>query len=93
LSWTEDDFADLETRMRRIAISLAALVACSAFFTAAAADPITLKFSQFLGPTSFFQADVVEPWAKEFEAKTNGQVKVEIFDGTSPLGKQSRRAM
>jgi TRAP-type C4-dicarboxylate transport system substrate-binding protein len=51
------------------------------------AEPITLKFSQFLGPTSFFQVDVVEPWAKELEQKTNGQVKVEIIDGTLPLGK------
>src|SRR5262249_28452498 len=58
----------------------------------AMADPITLKFSQFLGPTSFFQVDVVEPWAKELEAKTNGQVKVEIIDGTMPLGKVTEQA-
>jgi TRAP-type C4-dicarboxylate transport system substrate-binding protein len=56
------------------------------------ADPITLKFSHFLGPTSFFQVDVVEPWAKELEAKTNGQVKVETFDGTSPVGKVTEQA-
>jgi TRAP-type C4-dicarboxylate transport system substrate-binding protein len=60
--------------------------------TTAAADPITLKFSHFLGPTSFFQADVVEPWAKELEAKTNGQVKVEIFNAASPLGKPTEQA-
>jgi TRAP-type C4-dicarboxylate transport system substrate-binding protein len=58
----------------------------------AAADPVTLKFSHFLGPTSFFQVDVVEPWAKELEARTNGQVKVEIFDGTAPLGKVTEQA-
>src|SRR5262249_18469911 len=58
----------------------------------AAADPITLKFSHFLGPTSFFQTDVVEPWAKELEAKTNGQVKVEIFNAASPLGKPTEQA-
>src|SRR6516165_8307123 len=56
------------------------------------ADPITLKFSQFLGPNSFFQLDVVEPWAKELEARANGQVKVEIHDGTSPLGKVTEQA-
>ena len=56
------------------------------------AQPITLKFSHFLGPTSFFQLDVVEPWAKELEAKTNGKVKVEIHDGTSPLGKVTEQA-
>ena len=58
----------------------------------AAAEPITLKFSQFLGPNSFFQLDVVEPWAKELEARANGQVKVEIHDGTSPLGKVTEQA-
>ncbi len=58
----------------------------------ASAQPITLKFSHFLGPTSFFQVDVAEPWAKELEAKTNGKVKVEIFDGTSPVGKVGDQA-
>jgi TRAP-type C4-dicarboxylate transport system substrate-binding protein len=58
----------------------------------AAAEPITLTFSHFLGPKSFFQVDVVEPWAKELAAKTNGQVKVEIHDGTSPLGKVTEQA-
>src|SRR5438132_925216 len=68
-------------------VLLAILFALLSGVAPSIADPITLKFSQFLGPTSFFQADVVEPWAKELEQKTNGQVKVEIFDGTSPLGK------
>jgi TRAP-type C4-dicarboxylate transport system substrate-binding protein len=60
--------------------------------TDADTQPITLKFSHFLGPTSFFQLDVVEPWAKELEAKTNGRVKVKIQDGTSPLGKVTEQA-
>jgi TRAP-type C4-dicarboxylate transport system substrate-binding protein len=59
---------------------------------AAVADPITLKFSHFLGPTSYFQVDVVEPWAKELEAKTNGQVRIEIFNASSPLGKPTEQA-
>ena len=56
------------------------------------ADPIVIKFSHFLRPTSFFQTDVVEPWAKELEAKTNGQVKVEILSASSPLGKPTEQA-
>ena len=64
-----------------------ALLAATAFGASnAPAQEITLKFSHFLGPKSFFQLDVVEPWAKELEAKTNGKVKVETFDGTSPVG-------
>ena len=58
----------------------------------AVADPITLKFSHFLGPTSYFQVDVVEPWARELEAKTGGRVKVEIFNAASPLGKPTEQA-
>jgi TRAP-type C4-dicarboxylate transport system substrate-binding protein len=56
------------------------------------ADPVTLKFSHFLAPTSYFQTDVVEPWAKELEAKTNGRVKVEIFNASSPFGKPTEQA-
>jgi TRAP-type C4-dicarboxylate transport system substrate-binding protein len=58
----------------------------------AVADPLTLKFSHFLAPTSYFQTDVVEPWAKALEAKTNGRVKVEIFNASSPLGKPTEQA-
>jgi TRAP-type C4-dicarboxylate transport system substrate-binding protein len=53
---------------------------------------VTLKFSHFLGPTSYFQVDVVEPWAKQLAAKTNGQVTVEIFNASSPLGKPTEQA-
>ena len=48
--------------------------------------PITLKLSQFLGPTSFFAKDFAEPWAHELEARTNGRVHVELYDGSTPLG-------
>jgi TRAP-type C4-dicarboxylate transport system substrate-binding protein len=77
--------------LRRSAITLALLLA-AAFANGASAQPVTLKFSHFLGPRSFFQLDVVEPWAKELEAKTNGAVKVEIFDGTSPVGGVTEQA-
>jgi TRAP-type C4-dicarboxylate transport system substrate-binding protein len=69
------------------AVMLAALISRNAV-----ADPVTLKFSHFLGPQSFFQLDVVEPWAKELEVQTNGAVKIEIHDGTSPLGKVTEQA-
>jgi len=67
----------------RSAYTLALLAYCA---SGASAQEVTLKFSHFLGPKSFFQVDVVEPWAKELEAKTGGKVKVETFDGTSPVG-------
>jgi TRAP-type C4-dicarboxylate transport system substrate-binding protein len=58
----------------------------------AAADPVTLRFSHFLGPSSFFQVDVVEPWARELEARTDGKVKVDIFNAASPLGQPTEQA-
>jgi TRAP-type C4-dicarboxylate transport system substrate-binding protein len=59
---------------------------------AAGAEPITLKFSHFLGPKSFFQVDLVEPWVRELESKTNGRVKVQIFNADSPFGKPTEQA-
>lgn len=40
----------------------------------AAADQVVLKLSHFLGPDSFFQRDFAEPWAKELETLSGGQV-------------------
>jgi len=59
---------------------------------AAHAQPLTLKFSHFLGPSSFFQADVAEPFAKELEARAGGKVRVEIFNAGSPFGKPTEQA-
>ena len=56
------------------------------------AQPIVLKLSQFLRPNSFFAVDFAEPWARELEAETGGQVKVELFDGTSPYGRVTAQA-
>ncbi len=56
------------------------------------AQEITLSFSHFLGPKSFFQVDVAEPFAAELAAKTNGKVKVQIFNGADPQGKVTEQA-
>ena len=56
------------------------------------AQDVTLTFSHFLGPKSFFQVDVAEPFAKELEARTNGRVKVQIFNGADPQGKVTEQA-
>ena len=56
------------------------------------AQDVTLTFSHFLGPKSFFQLDVAEPFAQELEAKTGGRVKVRIFNGGDPQGKVTEQA-
>ena len=76
----------------RFVVSFLMGIATMAFSAGAAGQEITLKFSHFLGPASFFQVDLVEPWAKELAAKTNGRVKVEIHNGSSPLGKVTEQA-
>src|SRR5271165_6495655 len=58
-------------------------LALLAIAPAVAQEPIMLKLSHFLGPTSFFELDFAQPWARELEARTNGAVKVEIFDAGS----------
>jgi TRAP-type C4-dicarboxylate transport system substrate-binding protein len=71
---------------------LAVLIAGCALSFGAAAQSVTLKFSHFLGPQSFFQRDVAEPWAKRLEQKTAGKVKVEVFHGASPYGDVRKQA-
>jgi len=58
----------------------------------AQAQPVELKFSHFLGPASFFQQDVAEPFARELEAKSGGRAKVELYNASSPLGKPTEQA-
>jgi TRAP-type C4-dicarboxylate transport system substrate-binding protein len=70
--------------MLRRSVCVLALLALAA--SHASAQEVTLRFSHFLGPKSFFQVDVVEPWARALEQKTGGKVKVETIDGTAPLG-------
>jgi TRAP-type C4-dicarboxylate transport system substrate-binding protein len=74
--------------MHRLLIGVSLLMLAATAY----AQPATLKFSHFLGPTSFFQQDVAEPFARELEAKSGGRAKVEIFNAASPLGKPTEQA-
>ncbi len=71
---------------------LLTVVAMALLAGPAAAQPITLRFSQFLGPAGFFQVDLVTPWARELEARTGGRVAVEILDCGTPQGKVTEQA-
>jgi TRAP-type C4-dicarboxylate transport system substrate-binding protein len=51
-----------------------------------------LKLSHFLGPTSFFETDFAQPWASELEARTNGAVRVQIVNASSPFGEVTKQA-
>src|SRR5260221_7166282 len=70
--------------MPRSPSAVVLFIASIAVSLGAAAQGVTLKFSHFLGPQSFFQRDVAEPWAKRLQDKTGGTAHVEVFDATSP---------
>lgn len=74
----------------RLFLALTLLVSLS--IDPARTQEITLTFSHFLGPKSFFQVDVAEPFAAELAVKTNGKVKVQIFSGADPQGKVTEQA-
>jgi hypothetical protein len=56
---------------QRLAISawLVCATTLAAIVPADAQQPIILKLSHFLGPTSFFEVDFTRPWARELERK------------------------
>jgi len=54
--------------------------------SANAQETITLKLSHFLPSSHPTQKDFLEPWAKQLEEKTGGQVKVEIYPAGSAFG-------
>jgi len=68
------------------AFALAAAIGLGIPGAAAQDEPITLSFSHFLGPDSFFQEDVVEPFARELEERTGGRVKVVTYASDSEFG-------
>jgi TRAP-type C4-dicarboxylate transport system substrate-binding protein len=76
--------------LSRLFLTLALLISLS--IESARTQEITLTFSHFLGPKSFFQVDVAEPFAAELAAKTNGKVKVQILNGADPQGKVNEQA-
>ena len=71
--------------MKRFIFAAAAL-ATSLAFTPAMADTIELKLSHFLPSSHPTQKDFLEPWAKELEERTNGQVKITIYPAGSAFG-------
>jgi len=76
----------------RFAALCVALVATVAASPASAQDRIELKISTFVPPTHGFVVDVLQPWAKEIEARTNGKVVTRVFAGNSPFGATENQA-
>jgi TRAP-type C4-dicarboxylate transport system substrate-binding protein len=88
--WDNDKLGNLTlTRLKTI---IPALIATAMSCSSALAEPLKLTFTHFLGPNSFFQTDLVEPWARELEERTKGAVQVEVLNSSSPLGNARKQA-
>ncbi|MBI3706621.1 MAG: TRAP transporter substrate-binding protein [Proteobacteria bacterium] len=48
--------------------------------------PVTLKLSHYMPPDHGTHRDFIAPWAQALEREANGEIKVELFDGTTSLG-------
>lgn len=75
-------------RPRIVAIAAALAASCAAH----AQDKLELKVSHFVPPTHGFHVDVLEPWLKDLEKRTNGKVQGRLFAGNSPFGKTENQA-
>jgi TRAP-type transport system periplasmic protein len=68
-------------------LSLSFAIAAVALAPAAQAQaPVELKLSHFLPAVHGMHTDFMEPWAREVERRSNGQVKITIFPGGSSFG-------
>jgi TRAP-type C4-dicarboxylate transport system substrate-binding protein len=65
----------------------AALAAGMAPAVVRAQSKIELKISHYVPAVHGLQTDFIEPWAKEIEKRTNGQVTYRISAAGSPLGR------
>ncbi|MFO1349512.1 MAG: TRAP transporter substrate-binding protein [Gammaproteobacteria bacterium] len=63
------------------------LAACFALSAQGQAADITLKFHHMLPPTSTAHKQLIEPWAREVEAASQGRIKVEIYPAMQLGGK------
>lgn len=68
---------------RRMAIATITALACVNVTGASAQTPITLKFANFVGPTSFLTTEIFRPWFKQIEDEAGGAVKIDFLSGGS----------
>lgn len=70
-----------------VGIAAASAVAAMGFGgTAVAQDKIKIKLAHFLPTANGMHKDFMEPWARDLEACTGGQVEVTIYPGGTQLG-------
>lgn len=68
---------------RRGALGIMAGLGATLMTRPASAQVTTLRFATFVGPTSFLNTDIFEPWFKQIEDASNGTLKVQFLSGGS----------
>jgi TRAP-type C4-dicarboxylate transport system substrate-binding protein len=63
------------------------IAAFSVFLSTADSQEITLRAHHFLPPSSPAQQELIEPWAKQVEADSNGRIRVQISPSMQLGGK------
>ncbi|AMS45517.1 TRAP transporter substrate-binding protein [Aminobacter aminovorans] len=67
----------------RAAAGLVGASMLSMLSVASYAQEVTIRFGSFVGPTSFLNTGILEPWFKQVEADAGGKLKVEFLPGGS----------
>lgn len=67
--------------MRRLLAAVAGTLALSFSASVLADKPVTMRFSNFAGPTSFLTKGIFEPLVEDIEADSDGTLKIQIFSG------------
>lgn len=73
----------LMSRRKLLATGSAALMAPALIGTRASAQTTTLRFGTFVGPTSFLNVSIFEPWFKQIEEASDGTLKIQFLPGGS----------
>lgn len=66
-----------------IFIVLGAIAVSTSTYVAAQTKTQTLRFASFVGPTSFLNAGIFEPWFKQIEEASDGTLKIHFLTGSS----------
>lgn len=80
------------TRRSVLAGTAATLALSAPAIRSARAAEITLKVSHYLPPKHGFHTDFLVPWGEQLAEKTDGKVKVEVYDATTGFGNIMRQA-
>ena len=73
----------MKTKMILVTAAFCTILALSVIPATPAEKPVELTFAYQLPPVHFMHRRVIEPWAKEVEAKCGGKIKINLYPAES----------